>query len=317
MVPLTVGIVAVVALALGASMTQGMINQNPFERKDLFQIGMNKPVIWIFYDTSIPNARQYSDFGARSSRALNLPFLNLCYESISKQNSSDYRIEVVSGVAGLSEKLGGWDKLPAKFQNPLVSLEPSDIAWVRASLLAKFGGLWVDPATICIQPFGLLPNKPVFFGTDMEESFAGTAGTTVPNFQVAWSPAANNQLWTAWEAKSRQRLNTSGGGDTARSAHKWEYLALVSMYPDVEIRPLAELARKGAAGRRIQIEDILASGQEGTLPFDISALSVYVPLPWPELRDRRAFGWFLRMSESQIAESDLVIRDLYNRAGVL
>jgi len=317
MVPLTVGIVAVVALALGASMTQGMINQNPFERKDLFQIGMKKPVIWIFYDTSIPNARQYSDFGARSSRALNLPFLNLCYESISKQNSSDYRIEVVSGVAGLSEKLGGWDKLPAKFQNPLVSLEPSDIAWVRASLLAKFGGLWVDPATICIQPFGLLPNKPVFFGTDMEESFAGTAGTTVPNFQVAWSPAANNQLWTAWEAKSRQRLNTSGGGDTARSAHKWEYLALVSMYPDVEIRPLAELARKGAAGRRIQIEDILASGQEGTLPFDISALSVYVPLPWPELRDRRAFGWFLRMSESQIAESDLVIRDLYNRAGVL
>jgi len=317
MVPLTVGIVAVVALALGASMTQGMINQNPFEKKDLFQIGMNKPVLWIFYDTSIPNARQYSDFGARSSRALNLPFLNLCYESISKQNSSDYRIEVVSGVAGLSEKLGGWDKLPAKFQNPLVSLEPSDIAWVRASLLAKFGGLWVDPATICIQPFGLLPNKPVFFGTDMEESFAGTAGTTIPNFQVAWSPAANNQLWTAWEAKSRQRLNTSGGGDTARSAHKWEYLALVSMYPDVEIRPLAELARKGAAGRRIQIEDILASGQEGSLPFDISALSVYVPLPWPELRDRRAFGWFLRMSESQIAESDLVIRDLYKRAGVI
>jgi hypothetical protein len=317
MVPLTVGIVAVVALALGASMTQGMISQNPFERKDLFQIGLNKPTLWIFYDTSIPNARQYSDFGARSSRALNLPFLNLCYESISKQNSSDYRIEVVSGVAGLSEKLGGWNQLPAKFQNPLVSLESSDIAWIRASLLAKFGGLWVDPATICIQPFGLLPNKPVFFGTDMEESFAGTAGTTVPNFQVAWSPAANNQLWTAWEAKSRQRLDTSGGGDTARSAHKWEYLALVSMYPDVEIRPLAELARKGAAGRRIQIEDILASGQEGTLPFDISALSVYVPLPWPELRDRRAFGWFLRMSESQIAESDLVIRDLYRRAGVI
>jgi len=46
-------------------------------------------------------------------------------------------------------------------------------------------------------------------------------------------------------------------------------------------------------------------------------MAVYVPLPWPELRDRRAFGWFLKMSESQIAESDLVIRDLYRAARVI
>jgi hypothetical protein len=46
-------------------------------------------------------------------------------------------------------------------------------------------------------------------------------------------------------------------------------------------------------------------------------MAVYVPLPWPELENRRAFGWFLRMSEGQIAESDLVIRDLYRVAGVI
>jgi hypothetical protein len=88
------------------------------------------------------------------------------------------------------------------------------------------------------------------------------------------------------------------------------------MHQDIEIRPMAEVSRKGASGRRIQIEDLLSSGQEGDLPFVIGANAVYVPLPWPELKDRRAFGWFLRMSESQIAESDLVIRDLFNRAGV-
>jgi hypothetical protein len=78
MMPLTIGIVTIVAIAIGASVSQGMINKNPFEAKDLFEHGMNKPAIWIFYDTSIPNARQYADFNARSSRALNLPFLNLC-----------------------------------------------------------------------------------------------------------------------------------------------------------------------------------------------------------------------------------------------
>lgn len=316
MIPFTIGIVALVAIGVGASVSQGMISQNPFEATDLFKGGLGMPVIWVFFDTSIPNTRQYTDFSSRSSRALNLPFLNLCYESIAKQNSN-YRIQAISGLADLAELLGGWESLPDKLKNPLVTLEPTDYSWIRAAVLAKFGGLWVAPATICIRPFGQLPKKPVFFGTDSDETFVGTAGTSVPSFQVAWSPKADDPLWVAWEAMSRKRLNTSGGGDTARGADKWEFLALAARFPDIEVRPLAEVGRKGAAGRRIQIEDILAAGQEGDLPFEIGPMAAYVPLPWPELRDRRAFGWFLRMSEEQIAESDLVIRDLYRMAGVI
>jgi hypothetical protein len=316
-IPMTIAVIATIAIALGASVSQGMVGSNPFEAKDLFQRDMNKSAIWIFYDTSIPNTRQHSDFHSRSSRALNLPFMNLCYESIARHNSSMYRIEAISGLDGLAERLGGWDKLPQKFQNPLVTLESADFAWIRSAILAKFGGLWVSPATISIKPFGKLPEKPVFFGTDSDESFAGTAGTAVPNFHVAWSPIPNHPFWSAWEAKSRARLESSGGGDTARSADKWEYIALSNLYPDIDVRPLAEVGRKGAAGKKIQVEDLLASGQEGDLPFTISELATYVPIPWPELKNRRAFGWFLRMSENQIAESDLVIRDLYNMAGVI
>lgn len=317
MMPLTIGLIGVIAIGLGLTVSQGMVNGNPFEAKGLMQRGMDLPAIWIFYDTSIPNARQSADFNSRSSRALNLPFLNLCYESIARHNASDYRIEAISGLEGLADKLGGWDQLPNKLQNPLVTLEPSDHAWIRAAILNKYGGLWVAPATICLKPFGRLPHKPVFFGTDPDESFVGTAGSPVPNFQVAWSPHPNHPLWAGWEAKSKNRLDTSGGGDTARGDHKWEFLASTAMQTDFEVRPLAEVGRKGAAGRKIQIEDLLASGQEGDMPFVVGPMAVYVPLPWPELKDRRAFGWFLRMSESQIAESDLVIRDLFDDAGVL
>ena len=316
MMPLTIGIVAIVAIAVGASVSQGMISNNVFEAIDLTKRGMDLPCIWVFLDTSIPNSRQYSDFGARSSRALNLPFLNLCYESIARQNASQYRIRAISGLAELAELLGGWKELPEKLQNPLVTLEPADFAWIRAAVLAKHGGMWVAPATISLRPFGKMPEKPVFFGTDSDETFVGTAGTPVPNFQVAWSPKPQDPLWVAWEAISKTRLNKSGGGDTARSADKWEFLALAARFPDIEVRPLAEVGRKGSAGRRIQIEDLLAAGQEGDLPFEIGANAVYVPIPWPELRNRSNFGWFLKMSELQIAQSDLVIRDLYKAAGV-
>ena len=251
------------------------------------------------------------------NRGIFIILKNLCYESIAKQNASHYRIQAISGLAGLAELLGGWNELPEKLKNPLTTLEPCDYAWIRAAVLAKYGGLWVAPATICIRPFGKMPDMPVFFGTDSDETFVGTAGTSVPNFQVAWSPKPEDPLWVAWEAMSKKRLNTSGGGDTARGADKWEFLALAARFPDIDVRPLAEVGRKGAAGRRIQIEDLLAAGQEGDLPFDIGPMALYVPLPWPELQDRRAFGWFLRLSEDQIAESDLVIRDLYKMAGVL
>jgi len=317
MMPLTLGLIGIVAIAAGASVGHKMIRNNTFEATDLFKRGMDLPSIWIFLDTSVLSARNYSDFGARSSRALSLPFLNMCYESIARKNASQYRIQTISGLPGLAELLGGWDELPHKLKNPLVTLEPCDFAWIRAAVLAKHGGLWVAPTTICLRPFDQMPGKPVFFGTDSDETFVGTAGTSVPNFQVAWSPKANDPLWVAWEAMSKKRLNTSGGGDTARGADKWEFLALAARFPDIDVRPLAELGRKGSAGRRIQIEDLLASGQEGDLPFEIGPLALYVPLPWPELRDRRAFGWFLRLSEDQIAESDLVIRDLYRAAGVI
>lgn len=315
--PVTIFLVCGAALAIGTSMSQGMVASNPFEQKGLLKLGMNKTPIWIFYDTSIPNARKYEDFGARSSRALNLPFMNLCYQSLAKHNQDKYRIEAISGLAGVAELLGGWDQLPPKLQNPLVTLESSDFSWIRASLLSKYGGLWVGPTVVCLRPFGDLPNKPVFFGTDPDESFSGTAGTLVPNFYVAWAPQANHPFWNAWEAKSRKRLSASGGGDVARSDEKWEWLALSALYPDIEVRPLAEVSRKGDSGRRIQLEDLLSAGQEGDWPFEINSQAVYVPIPWPELRDRRAFGWFLRSSEQQIAESDLAIRDMFDLAGVL
>jgi hypothetical protein len=60
--------------------------------------------------------------------------------------------------------------------------------------------------------------------------------------------------------------------------------------------------------------DLLAAGQEGKLPFALTREAVYAPIPWPELKERRAFGWFLRLSEEQILNSDLAISWLFHRS---
>jgi hypothetical protein len=48
--------------------------------------------------------------------------------------------------------------------------------------------------------------------------------------------------------------------------------------------------------------------------FKIPEDGIYVPIPLAELLQRENFGWFLRMSEDQILESDMVISHLFTKA---
>jgi hypothetical protein len=53
---------------------------------------------------------------------------------------------------------------------------------------------------------------------------------------------------------------------------------------------------------------------DGKLPFDLCDYTTYVPFPWKEMRDREIFGWFLRMSEAQIMDSDLAVKYLLEKS---
>ena len=301
------GIVAIYAMYKNAEERR----INPFAPKNLLDKDMNLPVIWLYYDTSDVNARWWSDFGDRSSRVLNIPFLNLCYETIAMQNKGKYRLEVIGGLADLAVRLGGWTALPSKLQNPLASVREGELNWIRAAVLARFGGLWLSPSSICFKGFGSLPaERLVFWGTDQSESFAGKRGTRAPSLNACWSPIPEHPIWVQWAERSKLRLDSSNGGTNARDDQKGDFVELCEGKQEVEVRVSDELDRKGVSGRRLELEDYLAAGGEGQTHFQVPASAVFTTMPWPEMKNRRAFGWFLRMSEEQILASDLVIRNL-------
>ena len=293
-----------------------IIEENVFMDKHLLKRGQEKPVLWLYYDTSDVNSRWWMDFGARSNRALNMPFLNLSYETIVAQNGSDYRIEVITGLPGVAALLGH-QALPSGLQNLVSTVNEAELNWIRAAVLAKFGGLWLDPYSICIRPFGKLPkDKVTFYGTDTNETYAGPEGTAIPGFRAIWSPKPQEPLFVEWEQICHARLDAKGGGQQIRRDANWDWIALSSKYGDIQVDFAAEGNRK-KGGKRIECEDLLASGHGGKLPFGIPHYTVYVPLPWPELRDREMFGWFLRMSEDQILGSDLSVKYLYEKGLVV
>jgi len=306
----TLIILCILSIVLGFFYSDELIKNNPFLDKNLLYKGMNKPVIWLFYDHSDTNQRYWQDFGSRSSRALNIPFVNLCYQSIVKQNQNEYRIEVINGLAGLAELLGGWEHLPPGLQSPISPINHAEMNWIRIKILSTFGGLWLSPYTVCLKPFGILSSKITFFGTDIDETYSGKNGTTLPGFRAMWSPQPHHPMLDEWSDVCYKRLVEQKGGSQIRNDVKWDYIRFTSTYPNTfVIFPNAEGLRK-ENGKRIQLEDLLGSTIDGKLSFTYSSDVIYVPIPWTELRDRQMFGWFLRQSESQIMNSDLAIRYL-------
>ena len=307
-----VSLVLMTAVLGGIYMVGAIQSDDPIQDRNLLKKGEELPTLWIYLNDAEVNSRYWTGFEERSSRVINLPFLNLCYETCVKANGEQYRVEVIGGLADLAVRMGGWHALPTALQNPIAPVREPELNWIRAAVLAKWGGLWVSPSTLWLKPMGPLPKHVVLFGSDDEVTFVGGGGTQAPSLRVAWSPIPEHPVWVDWEEKVRARLEKRAGGAEFRRDEMSDAVAAIDMAArrnePVEVRPMAELTRKGASGKRIQLEDLLASGAP---TFAVTSEAAYVPIPWPELQERRAFGWFLRLSEEQILESDLAISALF------
>ena len=301
-------VLLIISCILAAVYSSDQIRKNPFLDRHLLQKGMDRPVIWIYYDNSEVNARQWSDFGARSDRAINIPFLNLCYQSIVHHHSDLYRVEVIGGLSGAADWLGGWDQLPPGLRDPLSPVNEAERNYLRAAILARYGGLWLSASTVCLKSFGVLPHdKTVFFGTDLDEMYAGPEGTVIPGFRAIWCPVPQHPMFVEWAAVAYARIAAARGGSQIRGDEKWDFTRFTTQYvhTGIMVDPSAEGMRK-KDGKRLQLEDLLASGVAGPAGL-VGPAAVFVSFPWKELLDRRMFGWFLRMSEEDIMSSDLAI----------
>lgn len=304
---------AILILALTFGFYGNFRTKNTFEDPKLTEKGLNTPTIWIYVDDTDVNSRWWADFGARSSRVYNMPFLNLCYQTIVRAATDKYHVEVIGGLADAERRLG---YLPEPMKNRKLPLRDEQMTWLKVAFLEKFGGLWIGPASICLTPFPKLPtDKVVLFGSDPLETYAGPQGTFIPNQHAMWSPKPHHPFFQRWKTIVEGRIERQAGGKEVRNDKNWDILFVGTGQQDVVVMPNGELTRK-RDGRKIELEDLLAAGTGGYLPFAVPANTLYIPFPWPEVQERRMFGWFLRMSEEQILESDLAVTHLFRLAGI-
>jgi hypothetical protein len=302
---IALGVLALTAVSVALVYNKKIIEEDGFQRKNLLSDGLDNNTLWLYYDQSDVNARYWNDFGARSSRVLHTPYLNLCYESIYMKNGKNYNVKILAGLSDVAIILGGWKELPKALQNPIAIVNEAEKNYIRATILRRFGGLWVEPSTICLESFPQM-NKVTFFGTDKDETYSDTNGTPVPGVHVMYSPKADNKVFVELEELALKRIEHHEGGKQFRKDIKWDLKNVMDKYSaEIDYYPNMEFSRN-QSGRRIQLEDLLSSTN-----IHVPRNSVYVPIDSVELQERRNFGWFLRMSEEQILSSDLLISKLF------
>jgi hypothetical protein len=305
---ITFGILLVTASTLGYYYSNTIIESDIFQKKDLLLEGTANPTLWLYYDQSDVNSRWWQDFGARSSRVLHTPFLNLCYQSIAIHCGQTYNIRVIAGLTDLATLLGGWDQLPKSLQNPLASVQEAEMNYIRAKLLKTYGGLWVNPSCIFVKDMpDLKESKEVIFtGMDTKDMLSDSEGTLAPGTQVMYSPRKEHPIFVELERLSRERLERREGGTQFRHDISNDLRDVMRDYSgQYAYLPSLEFSRK-PNGRRIELEDLLSKGK-----MPICSKAVYVPVYWYELKRRSNFAWFLRLSEEQIMSSELVVSNLF------
>ena len=304
-----------VAVGLGLAATMKPKNpEKPFDgvsTKELLDLHDDKPTLWLYYNTADVNGRYWSDFGARSSRVLNKPYLNLCYSTIVEASKENYKIVIINGLADAIQRLGGLDFVPSPLRNPKAFLLEEEVQFLEMAFLAKFGGLWISPSTICIRDIPAFPKESIIcFGTSDTETYSGKEGTPIPNTHYIWCPKPDTPVFQKWASILFERLDGYGGGQRARRDNQWDWTFVTTGECSILTQPNATVQRK-KNGRRIELEDLLASGTEGDIPFPIGEDAIFVPIPFYELDRRSQFQWFLRSSEEQIMESDIAIKYLF------
>jgi hypothetical protein len=111
-----------------------------------------------------------------------------------------------------------------------------------------------------------------------------------------------------WADMLQRRVEESNGGSWVRGDDAQDMDALLRLYKGkgLVVMPAASLDRK-ANGKALGIEDWLARGE---VPFMLTADALFMPVDYKELERREAYGWFLKMSEDQVMESDLAVAQI-------
>ena len=319
MVPAWILTLAVAVIVLGGA--YGVRNQ----MNGFFELGgvgatPGIPTIWWYVDDSQVNSKQWLSFEDRATHEPTEPYLKVCLKKAERKWSGDFKIvPVVGRRAALTYLAKAGADIPEGVERCPPALW---MAWVRCTMLAHLGGLWLDGSVL---PMGsgaelrrrLMADQVLTFGADADEQLSSAAqegaGSPAGGRSAGWAATPGHPMWVGM-ARDIGAVVEAGDPSWSSFEARRSLRALWDKHCSgmTRVDRMAEVSRD-MYGKRLNYEDLFEKTEWPTGTLDHG---LWLPLPdgRDKLEQASPFLWFTRLSEEQIAESEFLWARLATRA---
>jgi len=260
-----------------------------------------KPILWIHVPYEY-NSRKWLSFGSRSSFDLNQPYLYLTVKSILQQCEDSFTICLIDDQS-FQNLIPDWSIDMSRLSSPILEN-------VRKMALMKliyiYGGLLCPISFLCLKDLIGLYNKgtrgdKMFLCETNDRNVTSTTQNFYPSLSFSGANKENPMVGQLIDFMQRiisvdYTAQSTFLGDFDRWCESRVKKHQINLIPGVDI------GTKTVDDQPILLEDLISQQYLNIYPQTYGIL-----IPADELLNRRQYGWFVRMSQKQVLQSNTII----------
>jgi hypothetical protein len=260
-----------------------------------------KPIIWVLIKYEY-NSRNWESFGSRSSFELNQPYLYLTAKSIIKNCDKSFKICFIDDNS-FAKLLPNWSIDISKLSNP-IKMYIRDLGMTQ--LLHHYGGMRVPISFLCMRDLkemydiGTSDDK-VFMCEKVDRNVTSTGRNFFPTIDFMGAQKNNKVIGELIDFMQR----TISSDFTSENLFLGEFDRWCEYrIKNNRIRLIDGklIGTKTMEDTTILVDHLLSNDYIDIYP---NAYGIYIPAN--ELMNRTNYNWFLRMSQKQVLESNIII----------
>ena len=260
-----------------------------------------KPILWIHVPYEY-NSRQWLSFGSRSSIELNQPYLYLTVRSIIKQCEDSFTICIFDDQS-FQKLLPSWNIDMSKISDPILC-NMRTLGMMK--LLYRYGGLMCPISFLCMKDLMEMYTK----GTRGNKMFVCE---TVDRNSTSVNKDFYPSICFCGAEKNCETVNQLCNYIQTLSSHDYtaetKFLGqydrwLMKNISAGKINMISgnEIGTKTLDDKQIIIDDLMSNNY-----LELYKGTNGILIQSNELLNRNKFGWFVRMSQRQVLESNTII----------
>lgn len=297
-----------------------------FLANDVNKMDRKKPFLWIPVEYEM-NERQWLNFGSRNTTNLNQPYLYLTIRSIVEKCGDSFNICIIDDNV-FNKLIPDWTIHVSRLTHPL---RPHMRELAMAQLLNKYGGMRLPPSFVCFQDLITLYELGIYTksvsssdnnGNNMNGNNNDDTSMSSGSVFVAEMVSKNITSSSIAYAPNSKIMGCRKNSEMMRKYI--EYLeVLISKDYTEEMDFEGKISKwffnqvsKGDiniikpelfGAKKVDDSPVILDNLMSDTNMELSKESFGLYIPADDLIKRRNFGWFVRMSPTQVLESNTQI----------